>query len=106
MRTWIARHRAADRIFTVIANGDTYLPALLLDEAADVRAGTAGAIAPLKAAGLDAWALWVWFTTPSPWLDGQRPADLLANGDTDRLAAAAHAQASNVAEPTAARDVA
>lgn len=106
VRTWIARHRAASRIFTVIVNGDTYLPALLLDEAADLRAGTAGAIGPLKTAGLDAWALWVWFTTPSPWLDGQRPAELLADGDADRLAAAAHAQASNVAEATAARNVA
>lgn len=101
VRTWVTRQRAAARIFTVTAGGETWVPALLLDAATDVHPGSQRAIRPLRDAGMDPWALWVWFDSPSTWLDGDRPADLLATGDVDRLAVAAEAQASNAIVPTA-----
>lgn len=101
VRTWVTRQRSAGRIFTVTVGGETYLPALLLDEATDPHAGSQRAIRPLREAGMDPWALWVWFDSPSPWLDGGRPADLLVSGDLDRMAAAAEAQASNALMPAA-----
>jgi len=89
VRTWVTRQRAAGRIFTVSAGGETDVPALLLDDATDVHAGSERAVVPLRDAGMDPWALWVWFDSPSPWLDGDRPADVLDVGDLGRLEAAA-----------------
>lgn len=98
VHTWLGRQRDADRLFTVSAGRETYVPALLLDEAAEPYEGLEQVVGPLKQAGMDAWALWVWFDTPSGWLDGQRPADLIAAGAVERVARAAHDKAATAAQ--------
>lgn len=89
VHTWLGRQRDADRLFTVSSGRETYVPALLLDEAAEPYEGLDEVIGPLKHAGMDPWALWVWLDTPSGWLDGQRPADLIPEGQVERVARAA-----------------
>lgn len=95
---WLARQRAGDRLFTVTVRGEAYVPALLLGEDAEPHPGLERVIRPLRSTGFDPWALWVWFDSPSPWLDGDRPAALVAAGEVDRAAAAATAKASNAAD--------
>lgn len=105
-RSWIARQRRANRLVSVTVRGETYVPALLLDEAAEPYAGTEAVLGPLRQAGMDAWAVWVWLDAPSSWLDGHRPADLLARSATDRAAEAARCQAANATSTAVAPDVA
>lgn len=106
VRMWLARQRDGDRLFTVTVRGETYVPALLLREDAEPHPGLERVIHPLRSAGLDPWALWVWFDSPSPWLDGDRPAALVAAGEVDRAAAAATAKASNAADEDPATNAA
>ena len=105
VHTWLTRQRDNDQLFTVSLGRETYVPALLLDEAAEPHDGLERVIGPLKQAGLDSWALWVWLDSPSGWLDGQRPADLISSGDVDAAARAATDKASTaagrIAEPAA-----
>lgn len=97
VRTWLSRHRRAHRLFTVKVRGETFLPVFLLDEGLEPFADLAGVIRPLERAGMDGWALWVWFDAPSSWLGGDRPVDVIAEGRFDRLARAAGDKASNAA---------
>lgn len=106
VRTWLARQRSADRMVSVTVRGETYVPGLLLDEAAEPYRRCDTVLKPLREAGLDAWAVWAWLDSPSPWLDGDRPADLLATGAVDRVASAARAQADNAAPTARPRNVA
>ena len=46
-------------------------------------------IAELKAMWPDDRALWWWLTTPAPQCDGERPIDLLRNGESERVVRAA-----------------
>lgn len=77
-RQWVSRHRKAQRIFTVTHEGETLVPAFLLDEELEPRPETQEPIRLLREAGEDGWALWAWFATPSAWLGGRIPAELLA----------------------------
>ncbi|MGE3834544.1 MAG: hypothetical protein AB7H43_07140 [Acidimicrobiia bacterium] len=77
-RQWVSRHRKAHRIFTVAYEGETLVPAFLLDDELEPRSAAQEPIRLLREAGEDGWALWAWFATPSPWLDGRIPAELLA----------------------------
>ena len=106
VRTWLARQRSADRILSVTVRGETYVPGLLLDEAAEPYKRCETVLAPLRQAGLDPWAVWAWLDDPSPWLDGERPADLLATGAVERVASTARAQADNAAPTARHRNVA
>lgn len=101
VHTWLGRQRDADRLFTVSAGRETYVPALLLDEAAEPYEELEQVLGPLKQAGMDPWALWVWFDTPSGWLDGQRPADLIAAGEVARVARAARDKAATATQQAA-----
>jgi hypothetical protein len=76
-RQWISRNRRAGRLFTVTHEGETLVPAFLLDEQFEPRPEAQSAIVPLRAVGEDGWALWAWFATPSSWLGGRVPAELL-----------------------------
>lgn len=105
-RGWIKRHRDAHRIVTVTAKGETRVPALLLDDVADPWPGADRVIGPLVQAGMDSWAVWRWLDTPSGWLDGDRPADLLSTGAIDEAARAATSQAANAAPRAAGRNAA
>ena len=76
-RQWISRHRRSQRLFTVTHQGETLVPALLLDEELEPKPGATEAIKALREAGEDGWALWAWFATPSAWLGGRVPGELL-----------------------------
>lgn len=77
-RQWISRHRKAHRIFTVTHEGETLVPAFLLDEQLEPRPAASEPIRLLREAGEDGWALWGWFAAPSAWVGGRIPAQLLA----------------------------
>lgn len=77
-RQWISRHRRASRLFTVAYEGETLVPAFLLDEQFEPRQEAQPAIEALRSVGEDGWALWAWFGTPTSWLGGRVPTDLLA----------------------------
>jgi hypothetical protein len=78
-RTWVSRHRKANRLFTVTQDGEALVPAFLLDDKLEPRPEAREAIEPLRTVGEDGWELWAWFATPSAWLGGRVPADLLAS---------------------------
>lgn len=94
-RQWVSRHRKAHRIFTVTHEGETLVPAFLLNEQLDPRPEAQAAIHPLRLRGEDGWALWAWFGTPSAWVGGRIPADLLAS-DPDLVAESARQRAAAV----------
>lgn len=102
--TWLGRQRSAHRLISVTGPDQrVWVPALLIDTT-DLPAqpvnGGAGTLEPLAIAGLDGWAVWVWLTTPSGWLDGEVPGDLLRT-DPDRVADAARRFAGQrTSEPT------
>lgn len=76
--------------------GETLIPAFLLDERLEPKREIQPALAALRSVGEDGWALWAWFCTPSSWLGGRVPAELLltepevvAHAARQRAAAAA-----------------
>lgn len=95
VRAWVKRHRDAHRLVTVTVHGEVFVPALLLDETVEPLRDLAQVLEPLVAAGMDGWAIWLWLDTPSGWLEGVRPADLLAAGDLEPVVRAARSQAAN-----------
>jgi hypothetical protein len=76
-RQWIARNRRAGRLFTVTHDGESLVPAFLLDEQLEPRAAAQPVIGALREAGEDGWALWGWFGSPTSWLGGRVPAEVL-----------------------------
>lgn len=95
-RQWISRHRKAHRIFTVTHEGETLVPAFLLDEELEPRPAAQEPIRLLQEAGEDGWALWTWFAAPSAWVGGRIPAELLAS-DPDLVAESARQRAAAAA---------
>jgi hypothetical protein len=95
-RQWISRNRKADRIFTVTYEGETLVPAFLLDNEIEPRPEAREPIRALRAAGEDGWALWTWFATPSAWIGGRVPAELL-DKDPDLVAESARQRAASAA---------
>ncbi len=78
-RQWVSRHRKAHRIFTVTHEGESLVPAFLLDDELEPRPATRDPIRLLHEAGEDGWALWAWFAAPSAWVGGRTPSELLAS---------------------------
>lgn len=76
-RQWISRARKSHRLFTVTHEGETLVPAFLLGDELEPKPEAHEAIKALREAGEDGWALWAWFATPSAWLDGRVPAEVL-----------------------------
>lgn len=76
-RQWVSRHRKSHRIFTVMHDGESLVPTFLLDAEMEPRPEAHEPIRLLREAGEDGWALWAWFATPSAWLGGRIPAELL-----------------------------
>ncbi len=95
-RQWVSRHRKAHRIFTVAHEGETLVPAFLLDEELEPRPEAQEPIRLLHDAGEDGWALWAWFATPSAWVGGRNPGDLLAS-EPDLVAESARQRAAAAA---------
>lgn len=79
-RQWISRHRRSQRLFTVTHEGETLVPAFLLNQELGPKPSATAAIKALRDAGEDGWALWAWFASPTAWLGGSVPAEVL---DTD-----------------------
>lgn len=77
-RQWVSRNRKAHRIFTVTHEGETLVPAFLLDDELEPRSEAQEPIRLLREAGEDGWSLWAWFAAPSAWVGGRVPAELLA----------------------------
>lgn len=88
--TWLSRQRKDHRLVTVKdPDGRVWAPVVLLATGGgppEPWEGSDQVLGPLVEAGLDGWAVWTWITTPSPWLDGQIPAELLQSGQVDRAA--------------------
>ena len=95
-RQWISRLRRSHRIFTVTYEGETLVPAFLLDDRFEPRPAAHQPIKMLREAGEDGWALWTWFAVPSAWLDGRAPAETLAT-DPDLVAESARQRAASAA---------
>jgi hypothetical protein len=95
-RQWVSRNRKAHRIFTVTHEGETLVPVFLLDEEFEPRPEAHEAIRLLREAGEDGWALWAWFATPSAWVGGRIPAELLAT-DPELVAESARQRATTAA---------
>jgi hypothetical protein len=96
VRQWVSRNRKAHRLFTVTQEGETLVPAFLLDGALEPRREAQEPIRLLREAGEDGWALWAWFATPSPWIGGRIPAELLAT-DPRLVAESARQRAASAA---------
>ena len=94
VRQWVRRARERHEVFTVEHQGETFVPALILDEDLSPRREFQPVIAALTGAGEDGWGLWAWLVLPSPWLDGAMPAEVLQS-DPERVVAVAEARASN-----------
>jgi hypothetical protein len=95
-RQWISRHRRSHRLFTVNHEGETLVPAFLLDRGFEPRIGAAKAIQALRESGEDGWALWAWFASPSAWLGGRVPAEVL-HSDPELVAESARQRAASAA---------
>ena len=95
-RQWVSRHRKAHRIFTVTHEGETLVPAFLMDEELEPRPAAQEPIRLLHEVGEDGWALWAWFATPSAWIGGRIPAELLAS-EPELVAQAARLRAAAAA---------
>lgn len=93
-RTFVARERERNRIFTVTNGGAILVPQILLDtsgEPTDVSRAVE-VLAPLDLDGADSWA---WLTSPSGWQSGEVPAEGFAT-DPDRATAAVQAYATEL----------
>ncbi len=95
-RQWVSRHRRSHRIFTVTNEGESLVPAFLVDEELEPRPAVREPIRLLCEAGDDGWALWAWFATPSAWVGGRTPTELLAS-EPDLVAEAARQRAATAA---------
>ena len=80
--------RACERgaLFTVAVNGEKHVPAVLLDEALEVRE-----------AGMNAWGIWRWIAEANAGLSGEIAADVIET-NPDRVYAAAERRAAQLAE--------
>jgi hypothetical protein len=95
-RQWISRARNQNRLFTVAHDGETLVPSFLLDDKLEPRSQLQAPISALRKAGEDGWALWAWFASPSPWLGGETPGDLVES-DPERVTEAARQRALSMA---------
>lgn len=95
-RQWISRHRKAHRLFTVTHEGETLVPSFLLDEELEPKPEAHDPVKALREVGEDGWALWAWFATPSVWLGGRVPAEMLV-ADPELVAESARQRAASAA---------
>lgn len=94
-RTWVARQRGGDRLFTVEVRGRTCIPSVQLLDGGSLDEHVSALVTTLLDAGLDGWGLWAWLTTPSSRLSGEVPA-VVARSDPQRAALAARRHGADV----------
>ena len=95
-RQFVHRAKSWHELFTVPHDGEALIPSFLFDEGLQLKVAFASAIDWLTSVGEDGWALWTWFSTPSEWLGGSVPAEVVES-DPDRVTLAARRRASNAA---------
>ena len=73
----IQRSRRRNELVAVAVSGELRVPAVLLDDAFDVRTVWRPVIAVLREARLNDWAVWRWIARPNAGLSGRIAADLI-----------------------------
>lgn len=91
--------RACERgaLFTVVVNGQKHVPAVLLDEALEVREDWVPVVSALREAGMSDWGIWGWVAEANAGLSGEIAADVIET-DPDRVYAAAERRVAQLAE--------
>ena len=91
--------RACERgaLFTVAVNGEKHVPAVLLDEALEVREDWTPVVSMLREAGMNGWGIWRWIAEANTGLSGEIAADVIET-NPDRVYAAAERRAAQLAE--------
>lgn len=91
-RTFVSRAASTNRLFTVKHERQTVIPAILIDDDGHLTP-VSDAVRVLGPVGLTAWELWAWLCSPSGWLSGQVPAQVLSeNPDRAMTAVRAYAE--------------
>lgn len=75
-RTWVARQRERNELFTVEIQGRTLIPKVQLTPEGAVDTSIAELSRPLQSVGLGGWGLWAWLTSPTSRLSGKIPAEI------------------------------
>lgn len=96
---WMADEAAAQRLVVVSTVDGLRVPSMLIDDEGRLRPGFEQVLRPLRI--LSAWATWTWLATPTGWLSGSIPAELIAAGEVERVAAAAGFASGAGREPAA-----
>ena len=91
-RKRVQRAERRHELFTVSYRDRTFVPAFLLGSGLEPRSEFGPVLACLVPAGDSGFALWAWLTTPTSWLDGAVPVELL-EVDPQRVVSAAAARA-------------
>ncbi len=89
IRKQIQRACKRNELISVTVSGEVRVPAVLLDEALDVRSVWWPVIAHLRDARLSDWAIWGWIARPNGGLSGQVAAEVIKE-NPERVYAAAH----------------
>jgi len=76
-RKWVERAEARNEIITVRYDSRVYTPLCVLDDAFDADPAFQPVIAALAEVGETAWSAWAYLATPSTWLDGDSPVDVI-----------------------------
>lgn len=97
VRQFVSRARAKHQLITVQHKERTFVPQFLLDDVLNPIPEFAPIIARLTEVGERGWAAWTWLVTPSSWLDGETPAELVLRGNPDPAYEAVTRRTSNAA---------
>lgn len=93
-RTWLARRRDAEMVFTVAYKGRTLIPAFQFSEDGEPREELEPILSTLMRARVQGWPLWTWLTSPT---------SLLSGGIPEQVARSAPGRALRAAQRFAAR---
>ncbi len=85
----IQRSCKRNELVVVTVSGEIRVPAVLLDDAFDVRTVWRPVITELREARLNDWAIWRWIARPNAGLSGKIAADVIET-DTEHVYEAAH----------------
>jgi len=96
-RQFVSRARNKHQLITVQHEERTFVPQFLLDDVLDPIPEFAPIIEGLAEVGERGWAAWTWLVTPSSWLDGDTPVELVRGGNPDAVYEAVARRISNAA---------
>jgi hypothetical protein len=96
-RTWLARRRDHQALFTVNYTGRTLIPAFQLDERGEPRPELQPILSALHQGGIQGWSLWTWLTKPTSFLSGSVPEEVARTDPARALRAAERFAAGSVA---------